>query len=89
MKLIRHGSLNKEKPGVAIDTIYYDVSAFGEDYNEQFFETNGLQRLEKFITGNKNNLKILAFVNFVGTSSTTHVIVNAQESKVYEIKNWD
>lgn len=43
----------------------------------------------KYTGFNKNNLSVLAFVNFVGTSSTTHVIVNAQEAKVYEIKNWD
>jgi 2-keto-4-pentenoate hydratase/2-oxohepta-3-ene-1,7-dioic acid hydratase in catechol pathway len=56
MKLIRHGYLNKEKPGIVIDDTYYDVSAFGEDYNEQFFETNGLERLAKYISANKASL---------------------------------
>lgn len=60
MKLIRHGQLNKEKPGIVIDDINYDVSPFGEDYNEQFFETNGLERLEKYIAANKNSLKKLS-----------------------------
>jgi 2,4-diketo-3-deoxy-L-fuconate hydrolase len=59
MKLIRHGKLNKEKPGIVADDIYYDVSSFGEDYNEQFFETSGLQRLEKYIEANKNSLQKL------------------------------
>lgn len=59
MKLIRHGEFNKEKPGIAIDDVYYDASSFGEDYNEQFFESGGLQRLEKYISANKNSLKKL------------------------------
>ena len=48
MKLIRFGKFEKEKPGICIDEENYDASAFGEDYNEQFFETGGLKRLEKF-----------------------------------------
>ncbi len=49
MKLIRFGEANKEKPGVIIGGEYYDASVFGEDYNEHFFENNGLRRLQKFI----------------------------------------
>ena len=59
MKLIRFGKFEKEKPGICIDEENYDASAFGEDYNEQFFETGGLKRLEKFISENKNNLQKL------------------------------
>jgi 2,4-didehydro-3-deoxy-L-rhamnonate hydrolase len=59
MKLIRHGLLNKEKPGVVIDGVYYDVSLIGEDYNEHFFETNGLERVEQYISYNKKNLQPL------------------------------
>ncbi|MES1181441.1 MAG: fumarylacetoacetate hydrolase family protein, partial [Flavobacterium sp.] len=58
MKLIRFGELNKEKPGVLIDDIRYDVSAFGEDYNEAFFESDGLKRLQKFIDSNKSLPKV-------------------------------
>jgi len=56
MKLIRFGPINKEKPGVIINDEYYDVSSFGEDYNEQFFETDGLNRLQEFIESHKGNL---------------------------------
>ncbi|MDP4260976.1 MAG: fumarylacetoacetate hydrolase family protein [Bacteroidota bacterium] len=56
MKLIRFGHPGKEKPGVVIDNVYYDASTFGEDYNEHFFETNGLQRLEQYLHYNKKNL---------------------------------
>ena len=56
MKLIRFGPINKEKPGVIINDGYYDVSSFGEDYNEQFFETDGLNRLQKFVESGKEKL---------------------------------
>jgi len=67
MKLIRHGQLNKEKPGIVIDDTNYDVSSFGEDYNEQFFETNGLERLEKYIAVNKSSLKKLPADTRIGS----------------------
>ena len=56
MKLIRFGEINKEKPGIIINDEYYDTSAFGKDYNEHFFETDGLNRLRKFIESNKRQL---------------------------------
>jgi 2,4-diketo-3-deoxy-L-fuconate hydrolase len=52
MKLIRYGEPGKEKTGVIIDDKRYDTSAFGEDYNEQFFETDGLNRLAAFVKNN-------------------------------------
>jgi len=59
MKLIRHGSINKEKTGIVIGDTYYDSSSFGEDYNEVFFETGGLERLKAFVEKNKGNLPVL------------------------------
>lgn len=56
MKLIRHGEAGKEKPGVLIDDIAYDTEALGGDYNEQFFENNGLARLEEFVKANQGKL---------------------------------
>ena len=56
MKLIRYGQPGNIKTGVIIDDVKYDTSAFGEDYNEQFFETGGLARLEKFVADNKASL---------------------------------
>jgi 2,4-diketo-3-deoxy-L-fuconate hydrolase len=56
MKLIRFGELNQEKTGVIIDDEYYDTSVFGQDYNEHFFETDGLNNLQKFIESNKDQL---------------------------------
>ncbi|MBD0287880.1 MAG: fumarylacetoacetate hydrolase family protein [Flavisolibacter sp.] len=57
MKLIRYGDLNKEKPGVVLDDVLYDTSEFCKDYNEQFFESNGLEELRQSITNNRNQLK--------------------------------
>jgi 2-keto-4-pentenoate hydratase/2-oxohepta-3-ene-1,7-dioic acid hydratase in catechol pathway len=52
MKLIRFGKPGKEKPGVILDNEYYDVSALTEDYDEKFFEEDGLRQLEKFVEQN-------------------------------------
>ncbi|MFT3903614.1 MAG: fumarylacetoacetate hydrolase family protein [Niabella sp.] len=56
MKLIRYGQPGEIKTGIIINDIRYDTSAFREDYDEVFFETNGLQRLEKFINDNAGSL---------------------------------
>jgi len=52
MKLIRFGEAGKEKTGIIINDKQYDTSAFGEDYNELFFETDGLNRLAGFVKNN-------------------------------------
>jgi 2,4-diketo-3-deoxy-L-fuconate hydrolase len=62
MKLIRFGNLGKEKPGICINDDYFDASAFNEDYNEAFFETDGLTRLQKFVSENKTLPKLAAGV---------------------------
>jgi len=46
MKLIRFGDAGKEKPGVIINDIWYDVSEYIDDYDETFFETDGLSLLK-------------------------------------------
>jgi len=45
MKLIRFGELGKEKPGVHIDGVNYNVSGFIRDYDEAFFANGGLPHL--------------------------------------------
>jgi len=51
MKLIRFGNLENEKPGVQLDNGQnIDVSAFGSDYDELFFGTDGLKRLKKWLS---------------------------------------
>ncbi|MDI9876193.1 MULTISPECIES: fumarylacetoacetate hydrolase family protein [Bacteroidota] len=56
MKLIRFGEFGKEKPGVMIEGKRYDASGFGEDYNEQFFENDGLTRLAAWLESNQGTL---------------------------------
>lgn len=56
MKLIRFGELNKEKPGVILNEIMYDVSPVFEDYGEAFFMNNGLNRLKEFLDSNRLSL---------------------------------
>jgi 2-keto-4-pentenoate hydratase/2-oxohepta-3-ene-1,7-dioic acid hydratase in catechol pathway len=52
--------LNKEKPGIVLDGKNYDTSGLGEDYNETFFETGGMERLQSFLASNKDNLPEVA-----------------------------
>src|SRR5688500_18855903 len=54
MKLFRFGDLGNEKPGVLMNDQKLDVSSFGEDYNELFFHTNGLDRLTNWLVKNKD-----------------------------------
>ncbi|QXV65660.1 fumarylacetoacetate hydrolase family protein [Mucilaginibacter sp. 21P] len=60
MKLIRYGEAGKEKTGIILNDKKYDTSGFGEDYNEQFFETDGLARLQKYVEENKSGLQEIA-----------------------------
>jgi 2-keto-4-pentenoate hydratase/2-oxohepta-3-ene-1,7-dioic acid hydratase in catechol pathway len=52
MKLIRFGEAGKEKPGVLIGEKRFDVSAIVADYNEAFFEENGLETLKAALENN-------------------------------------
>lgn len=51
MKLFRFGEPGKEKPGVLIGEKRYDVSSVFEDFNEAFFENNGLEKLQLSFAG--------------------------------------
>ena len=53
MKLIRFGEAGKEKPGVIINDAWYDVSEHVNDYDENFFESDGLSLLKTIITEKK------------------------------------
>jgi len=53
MKLIRFGEAGQEKPGVQVeDGTRLDVSRFGSDYDEAFFESGGLRRLRDWLERN-------------------------------------
>jgi 2-keto-4-pentenoate hydratase/2-oxohepta-3-ene-1,7-dioic acid hydratase in catechol pathway len=46
MKLIRFGEPGNEKPGIYLDGKRYDLSQEINDYNENFFESSGLEQLK-------------------------------------------
>ena len=52
MKLIRFGMAGNEKPGLIMGDTWVDVSGFVKDYNEEFFEQDGLKKLKDFINSN-------------------------------------
>ena len=66
MKLIRYGNLGQEKIGVEIDAKNYDLSSFGEDYNERFFENDGIERLTNYINENSGQLKEIPATSRIG-----------------------
>ncbi|HTN07003.1 fumarylacetoacetate hydrolase family protein [Agriterribacter sp.] len=54
MKLIRFGKSGKEQPGIELKNgKRIDVSAFGEDYTEDFFATDGAKRLGEWLKSNE------------------------------------
>ena len=54
MKLIRFGAAGQEKPGILIGEKRFDVSSIATDYNESFFEKNGLEKLKIALENNPN-----------------------------------
>ena len=61
MKLIRFGTINAEKPGVQLTNgIKLDVSAFTSDYNEEFFGSNGIEKLKKWLESNQDTCPVVS-----------------------------
>lgn len=60
MKLIRFGEPGQEKPGIILGDKKYALPSFTEDYNENFFGTDGLNRLAAYIEKNRAALTELA-----------------------------
>ena len=60
MKLFRFGEAGSEHPGVlTAQGKYLDVSAFGEDYEETFFGSEGPARLKKWLESNEAHCPVL------------------------------
>lgn len=49
MKLVRLGEIGKEKPAVLIGNQYFDVSSYFTDFNEAFFENDGIAKLSEIV----------------------------------------
>tara|TARA_A100001015_G_C15029540_1_gene732425 strand:+ start:1601 stop:2455 length:855 start_codon:yes stop_codon:yes gene_type:complete len=61
MKLIRFGTPQNEKPGVQLqDGTRLDVSAFGSDYDETFFGTEGIEKLSQWLEQHQDSCPIVA-----------------------------
>ncbi len=52
MKLFRFGNIGAEKPGIEIKGIKYDLSGLVSDFNEAFFESDGLVKLANLLSSN-------------------------------------
>ncbi len=59
MKLIRFGNKGQEKPGIEKDGERIDVSAFGEDYDQHFFGSNGPSRLRDWLSGHEGQCPVI------------------------------
>jgi 2-keto-4-pentenoate hydratase/2-oxohepta-3-ene-1,7-dioic acid hydratase in catechol pathway len=68
MKLIRFGEINKEKPGVILpDGTKIDVSKFVNDYDEQFFGNQGIEKLNKWLEKNHDSCPVIDNDNRLGS----------------------
>ena len=68
MKLLRFGKLESEKPGIQLDNGQkIDVSAFGEDFDENFFGSNGIQRLQQWLEHHKGECPQISDENRLGS----------------------
>lgn len=61
MKLIRFGQSGQERPGIQLYSgKRINVSAFEEDFNEDFFGSNGIERLKKWLERNESECPIVS-----------------------------
>ncbi len=65
MKLFRYGEPGQERPGILTgNNEHRSIQAFGEDYNEHFFETNGIARLQGWVKNNLQNCPVIDVKRF-------------------------
>jgi 2,4-didehydro-3-deoxy-L-rhamnonate hydrolase len=57
MKFFRFGDIGQEKPGIIINEKWLNISPYMQDYNESFFENNGLKKLEEILAEVHDELK--------------------------------
>ena len=68
MRLLRFGEFEQEKPAVELlDGTRIDVSAFGEDYTEKFFATDGLARLAAWVEVNAETCPEVPLASRIGS----------------------
>lgn len=57
MQLFRYGQKGLEKPGIVINDKKYDLSGFGEDFDNSFLSEGGLEKLKNYVAANKEKLQ--------------------------------
>lgn len=67
MKLIRFGEVGREKCGVQLQGKNYDVSDFVPNYDESFFENEGLEKLQQYLKVNAERLTEISAETRLGT----------------------
>jgi 2,4-diketo-3-deoxy-L-fuconate hydrolase len=61
VRLIRFGEHDRERPGVLLpDGRRVDATAFGEDWNEDFFASDGIARLERWVAAQASRCPTVA-----------------------------
>ena len=60
MKITRFGNVGNEKPAVVVDDVRYNVSAFGQDFTEDFFGNDGLNKLKVWFEANKASCPLVS-----------------------------
>src|SRR5215467_12506145 len=67
MKLFRYGLPGKEAPGVVLkENEHRDISHFGEDYDEKFFASGGIERLSSWLKDHIDQCPLLDSVKRFG-----------------------
>ncbi|WP_447641833.1 MULTISPECIES: fumarylacetoacetate hydrolase family protein [Chitinophagaceae] len=56
MQLFRYGTKGAEKPGIVINEKKYDLSSFGQDFDNCFLSEGGLEKLKLFLEKNGDHL---------------------------------
>src|SRR3990172_7823151 len=60
MRLIRFGAPGKEKPGIILnDETMLDVSGFSSDFDEAFFENDGIRKLQNWLQKNSSKCPVV------------------------------
>jgi len=76
MKLIRFGIEKNEKPGILNDqNERLDLSDFFQDWNVDFFASNGLERLEKILFSGHNFQKVSSNVRWGSCIARPHKVI--------------
>ncbi|HEK19084.1 MAG TPA: ureidoglycolate lyase, partial [Bacteroidetes bacterium] len=60
MKLIRYGKAGAEKTGVIYNGKRLDVSGFASNFDEAFFESDGLAQLKEYVATGHGQLPVVS-----------------------------